>query len=122
MSKSLRYTFLVHAVVALAFGLPLLIMPGRTLDLFGWAPIDPIMTRLFGAALLALSWGSYRGWRAAVRSDVAILLQVEAVFTVLSVIGIVRHLLVGSWPWYMWMTVIIFALFAVAWIYHLLRK
>ncbi len=122
MSKSLRYTFLVHAVVALVFGLPLLIIPGQTLDLFGWAPIDPIMSRLLGAALLALSWGSYRGWRAAVRSDVAILLQVEAIFTVLSVAGILRHLLVGSWPWYIWMTFIIFVLFAVAWIYHLLRK
>ena len=122
MSKSLRYTFLVHAVVALVFGLPLLIMPGQVLDLFGWEPIDPIMSRLFGAALLALSWGSYRSWRAAVRSDVAILLQAEVVFTVLSAVGIGRHLLSGSWPWYVWMMFIIFVIFAVAWIYHLLRK
>lgn len=122
MSKSLRYTFIVHAVVALLFGMPLLIVPGRTLDLFGWAPIDPIMTRLLGAALLALSWGSYRGWRAAVRSDVAILLQAEAAFTVLSALAIGRHLLVGAWPWYVWMMFIIFVVFAIAWIYHLLRK
>jgi len=122
MSKSLRYTFLVHAVVALVFGLPLLIMPGRVLELFGWQPIDPIMSRMFGAALLALSWGSYRGWRAAVRSDVLILLQVEVIFTALAALGILRHLLVGAWPWYIWMTFIIFVLFAIAWLYHLLRK
>lgn len=122
MSKSLRNTFLVHAIVALLFGLPLLVVPGRTLDLFGWAPIDPIMSRLFGAALLALSWGSYRGWQAAVRGDVQILLQVEAIFTVLGALGILRHLLSGSWPWYVWMIFIVFILFAAAWIYHLLRK
>jgi hypothetical protein len=122
MSKSLRYTFLVHLVVALLFGLPLLIAPGRTLDLFGWAPIDPIMSRLFGAALLAMGWASYRGWRAAVRSDVAILLEAEVVLTSLSALAILRHLVSGSWPWYVWMTFIIFAVFAIAWIYHLLRK
>jgi hypothetical protein len=122
MSKSLRNTFLVHAVVALLFGLPLLVVPGRALDVFGWAPIDPIMSRLFGAALLALSWGSYRGWRAAVRGDVEILLQVEAILTSLCALGILRHLLVGSWPWYMWLTFVLFVLFAISWIYHLLRK
>jgi hypothetical protein len=122
MKQSLRYTFLVHAVVALLFGLPLLVAPGRFLDLFGWLPIDPIMSRMYGAALLGLGWGSYRGWRAAARSDVEILVQVEAVFTVLAVLGIVRHLLGGSWPWYVWMIFIVFLLFAIAWIYHWVRK
>lgn len=122
MSKSLRYTFLIHAVVAVLMGLPLLVGPGRWLDLFGWAPIDPIMARLFGAALIALGWGSYRGWRAAARSDVEILIQVEAIFTVLCSLAILRHLVVGSWPWYVWVMFIAFVLFAIAWIYHLLRK
>ncbi len=122
MSKSLRYTFLVHAVVALLFGAPLLIAPGRTLELFGWTPIDPIMSRLYGAALLGLAWASYRGWRAAVRGDVLILLQAEAVFTVLGSLGLLRHLLSGSWPWYVWLIFIVMVLFAIAWIYHLIRK
>jgi hypothetical protein len=122
MSKSLRYTFLVHAIVAVLFGLPLLLAPGRFLGIFDWLPIDPIMARLFGAALIALGWGSYRGWRAAVRSDVEILLQVEVIFTVLATVGILRHLVGGSWPWYVWMIFIFFVVFAVAWIYHLVRK
>ena len=122
MSKSLRNTFLVHAVVAVLAGLPMLIVPGRWLDVFGWMPIDPIMTRLVGAALLALGWGSFRGWRAAVRGDVEILIQVEAVFTVLSTLALLRHLTGGSWPWYVWAMFIVFLLFAIAWIYHLVRK
>jgi hypothetical protein len=34
MSKALRTTFFVHAVVALVLGAPLLIVPGQFLDLF----------------------------------------------------------------------------------------
>lgn len=122
MSKSLRYTFLVHALVAVVAGLPFLVAPGRWLNLFGWLPIDPIMTRLFGAALLALGWGSFQGWRAAARSDVEILIQVEAVFTVLGSLALLRHLIGGSWPWYVWTLFIVLVLFAIAWIYHLLRR
>ena len=65
MSQSTKYTFLIHAVVAVIMGIPLLIIPGRFLPLFGWteAAIDPLLTRILGAALLAFAWSSYRGWR-----------------------------------------------------------
>jgi hypothetical protein len=43
-------------------------------------------------------------------------------FTVLASLGLLRHLLGGSWPWYVWTLFIVMALFAIAWIYHLLRK
>ena len=91
MSKSLRYTFLVHAVVALLFGAALLAAPGRTLGLFGWAPVDPLLSRVLGAALLALAWGSFRGFRAAERWQVALLVELEAVFCVLACRGCLAH-------------------------------
>ena len=122
MSRSLRVTFLIHAVAAFLLGLPLLAAPGRWLVLFGWAPIDPLMSRMFGAALLALSWSSLRGYLADDWEQVEIVVELEAAFTVLASIGLLRHLLVGSWPWYTWTLFIILALFAVAWIYHLLKK
>jgi hypothetical protein len=46
-------------VVAVTFGLLMLIPPGRPLTLLGWAPIDPMISRLLGAALLALGWSSF---------------------------------------------------------------
>jgi hypothetical protein len=119
MSRSLRIIFLVHAVVSAVLGVLLLVLPGRFLGWFGWAPIDPIISRLLGAALLALAWGSFRGWRAAEKAQVAILIELEAVFCVLASLGLLRHLVVGSWPWYAWLLFAGFAAFAAAWIYAL---
>ena len=71
ISKSLRVTFLVHLIVGLVLGAALLLIPGRTIILLGWVPeqvqlpqselsvlgqtfVDPVITRVLGAALLAL--------------------------------------------------------------------
>jgi Co/Zn/Cd efflux system component len=122
MSKALKTTFLIHAVVGLLFGAPLLIIPGRVLQWLGWAPIDPIISRVLGAALLALAWSSFRGWQAAERAQVALLLEMEAAFTVLGCIGLLRHLLSSSYPAMPWISFVILAIFAVAWIVFLFKK
>ena len=122
MSKSLRYTFLLHAVVSLLFGAALLVAPGRFLGLFGWAPVDPVLSRVLGAALLALGWSSYRGFRAAERGQVALLVELEAVFCVLAAAGLVRQTLGYYYPWYVWTLLGVFVVFAVAWIWALVRK
>lgn len=121
MSKALKTTFLVHAVVALVAGAPLLIVPGDLLTWLGWAPIDPLVSRVLGAALLALSWSSFRGWMASDRARVAVLVETEAIFAVLACLGLLRHLLVGSWPLIPWLALAVFAAFALAWIYFLVR-
>lgn len=121
MSRSLRAIFLIHAIVSVVFGVLLLGIPGRFLGLLGWAPIDPIISRMLGAAFLALAWGSYRGWRASDKAQVRALVEVEAVFCVLACVGLLRHLVVAIWPWYVWLSFASFAAFAIAWIYALLR-
>jgi len=120
MSKTLRTIFLAHAIVGLVFGVPMLLFPGRFLTWFSWAPIDPIISRLLGAALLALAWSSFRGWRADDKARVALLLELEAVFTVLSCVGLLRHLLFGRYPFMPWLIFVIMAIFAVAWVASLL--
>ena len=120
MSKFLRYTFLVHAVVATVLGAVLLIKPGLFAEFDPpWAPLDPLTSRVLGAALLSFAWGSYKGWQAADRGQVMYLVEMEAIFTVLGAAGLLRHLLEGSWPWYVWTLFIIIAIFAVLWLYHL---
>ncbi|MBN1668021.1 MAG: hypothetical protein JW862_13080 [Anaerolineales bacterium] len=119
MSKALKFTFAVHAAVALLFGLPLLVVPGRFLGLFGWAPIDPLISRLLGAALIALAWSSYRGFRSTDSRLGTTLIQMELVFTLLGAIGLLRHLLVAWYPWYVWTLFYILAAFAIAWLYFL---
>ena len=122
MSKSLKYLFIIHAVVAFLSGVPLLIAPGRALGLLGWAPIDPLISRLLGAALLALAWSSYRGWQATSYEQVSTLVELETIFTVLGCVGLLRHLLVAGYPWYVWTDFIVLLLFAIAWAYHLWKK
>jgi hypothetical protein len=75
-----------------------------------------------GAALLALAWGSFRAWKATERKQVAILVETEAAFCVLACAGLLRHLLTANYPWYVWGVFVIFAAFAIAWIYALVKK
>lgn len=116
MSKYHRVLFVVHSVVAFLAGLPLLLAPGRTLGLFGWAPIDPLISRLLGAALLALAWSSYAGFRARSWTEVKDLFVMEIIFTSLGALGLLRHLTKGSWPYYVWTIFIVLVLFALAWV------
>jgi hypothetical protein len=122
MPKGLNITFLVHAIVSLIGGLVLLIFPGRFLQALGWAPIDPIISRMYGAALLALSWSSYRGWRATRREQVAILVELEAALCVLVSVGILRHLIGARWPLMVWLLLAIYVGWAIVWIFWLVRK
>jgi hypothetical protein len=122
MSRGLQVTFLIHAAVALAFGLPLLLAPGRWLTMWGWAPIDPILSRLLGAALLALAWSSFRGWRATAWAQVAIVVELEAVFTVLGCLGLLRHLLVANYPMTVWLLFVVLLAFAIAWSFFLFSR
>ena len=122
MSKALRTTFAIHCLVSLVIGALLLAMPGRVLTALRWAPIDPLISRLLGAALLALAWGSFRGWRATERSQVAIVLELEAAFAVLGCVGLLRHLLTSRWPLIVWVVFAVLLAFAVAWIVFLVRR
>jgi hypothetical protein len=122
VSKRLKLTFLIHAVVGVLLGLPLFIIPGRLLQWLGWAPIDPIISRLLGAALLALAWSSFRGWQAAERAQIAILIEMEVALTVLGCVGLLRHLLFSRYPAIVWVVFVLLALFAVAWIVSLVSR
>lgn len=121
MSKALRYTFVVHGIVGVVVGAPLVVAPGRFLGWLGWAPIDPIISRLLGAGLLALAWSSFRGSGAAEREQ-RILVEMELAFTVLGCAGLLRHLLRYRYPWLVWLTLAVLAIFAVAWAFLLLIR
>lgn len=122
MSKALKITFAVHAVIAFLLGFPLLIIPGRFLGIFGWSPIDPHITRLFGAALLALAWSSFRGFRTVNRHMKQALIQMEFIFCALGAVGLFRHIVVAWYPWYFWLVFVLLALFALVWLYFLWKK
>lgn len=116
MARWIKVLFLVHMVVAAVPGALLLIAPGRFLDWLGWAPVDPLLSRVLGAALLALAWSSFRGWRASGWSQVVVVIEMEVAFTLLGAIGLLRHLVIANYPWMVWTLLAILAAFAVAWV------
>lgn len=131
MPKTLRSTFLVHAVVAAVAGALLLLIPVTFLRWIGWAAFteratwlgtDPVISRLLGAALLALAWSSFRGWRASENAQVTMLVEMEAVFTVLGCVGLLRHLVFRHLPAMGWIVFAILAVFAIVWIASLVKR
>jgi hypothetical protein len=122
MSKLLKGLFLLAAVLGFLTGAPLLLAPGRALGLLAWDVVDPLITRLLGAALLALAWGSLRAYLSAERERMQALAEVNAVFTILGALGFLRHLLTGSYyPPVIWVIFAALALFALAWVFALVR-
>lgn len=117
MSKGLKFTFLIHAIVALVFGIVLYLQPGQWARLVNWVPHDDHMTRIYGAALLALAVGSWFGYRAAQWEEVRILVLIEIALTALSTVGGLWGLFFRNAPAFTWVAVVIWVAFAVAWIY-----
>jgi hypothetical protein len=124
MSKLLKWTFLVHAIVAAVLGAALLGAPGRVLTWLGFGPLDAFanfFSRLLGAAMLALAWTSFRGWTASKWSQVAIVVEGAVLFTVLGCVGLLRLGLSSHYGWLLWTTFGILAGFALLWIVSLVR-
>ena len=142
ISPSLRNLFLVHAIVSAFFGIPLFLVPGYTLTLVGWRPewvnlppewgippefgqqipgttlVDAPITRILAAALIALAFSSFFGWRASSTDEVKHLIVLEAIFCILSVIAILLTMIRQSFfmPAFGYVVLIIFASFSVAWL------
>ena len=134
ISSRLRWTFLIHLIVAGVLGIALFAIPGRTLMMFGWVEemvmlpeselsvpggtfVDPLITRLLGAAMLALAFSSYLGWRAKEWGQVSILVQMETVYCVLGtlVFIITIFLTERAIPPAIWALLVVLIAFAVAW-------
>ena len=121
MSQGLKTTFLIHAIVALVFGIALYVIPGISLGLVGWKDFDGNISRALAAALLALAVSSWFGYRAARWEEVRIVVQMEIAFTVLGAVAGLYGFFVKSAPAFIWVSIVIWAAFAAAWIYFYRR-
>lgn len=140
LSNWLRYQFLAHLIISTLLGAALLLVPGRSLTLLGWVPqwvqlpesdlsipgatfVDPVLTRFLGAALLALAWSSFRGWRAKQHSEVKLVIQMEAVFCILCILAFIAAVVLWeeTMPVLGWIIAAILLLFASGWLIALRR-
>jgi len=116
---SLRKWFVVHFILDILFGIPLLLVPELLLPLFGWQPIDPIMTRIVGAALMGIGVESYLGRNAGVEAFQA-MLNLKIIWASSASLGIFLGLLKGG-ATLGWFFLAVFLVFLGLWVYYRLR-
>ena len=116
---SLRTWFVIHFVVDMLFAIPLLFFPEIIMPLLGWKVVDPITSRLVGAALLGIGGESLLG-RNASRETFQAMLNLKIIWAIGAVLGIGLGILQGGPP-IAWALVGIFAIFLVIWIYYRLH-
>ncbi len=121
IASGLKTTFLVHAIVGVVFGLGYLLIPATVGGWFGVPMTDPAW-RILGAALIGFGMSSWWGFRASGWSAVAIVVQMELVWTVLGALATIWMLMTGALPVMGWVNAVILLAFAVAFGYFYSRK
>jgi hypothetical protein len=117
MSKGLRTTFLVHVIVVLVFGVPLLLVPKTYEAITQWDPIEPAIARTLGAMLLSLGVSSWMGYKASSWSEVRIVVVQEIAFTLLGSLASLYQALGPGAPTMVWLNIAVMGIFCVFWIY-----
>ncbi len=114
--KSLRVWFVIHFAIDMIFAIPMLLVPELLLPLMGWSFVDPITSRLVGAALLGIGVESLLGRNA--NSDVfKAMLNLKILWASGAVFGIGLSLVEGGPP-FAWIFLVIFAAFLGLWVYY----
>jgi threonine/homoserine/homoserine lactone efflux protein len=118
--KGLRFWFVVHFVLDVIFAIPLLLFPKETLQFFGWTQIDPLATRLVGAALMGIGVESLLGRNATTEAFRA-MLNLKVIWSLSAVFGITLSMVQGGPPVFGWAVLAIFGSFSILWISYRLR-
>jgi len=116
---SLRTWFVVHALLDVGCGIPLLLVPELVLPRLGWAAVDPVTTRLVAAALIAIGVQSWRGRNDGVASFRA-MLGLKVVWSVMAIIGLTIAIARGAPP-LTFLFLSIFLAFCGVWSHHAIR-
>ena len=107
---------MIHFAVDMLFGIPLLFLPHWFLGLSGWNNIDPVTSRLVGAALLGIG-GESLLVRNASRDTFQAMLNLKIIWAAGAVLGIALGIKDGAPPIALGILGI-FAVFLVIWIYY----
>ncbi|PYN79295.1 MAG: hypothetical protein DMD97_04785 [Candidatus Rokuibacteriota bacterium] len=117
--SALRRWFVFYFAVDWAVGVPLLVAPEILLRFFGWHEIDPIATRLFAAALLAIGGQSLLGRNGSV-NEFRAMLNLKLIWAAAAVIALGIGVLSGG-PALTWLGLAVFVGFFRVWLYWRIR-
>ncbi|MDW7651959.1 MAG: hypothetical protein SCK29_06305 [Bacillota bacterium] len=116
--EGLKRWFVIHFIVDVLTAVPLFLFPYTILEVLGWPQTDPVMTRLFAAALFAIGIESFLGRNAGVEAFKG-MLNLKLIWSSFAAGGILISLLQN--PEYStmlsWAGVTIFLLFNAVWCY-----
>lgn len=115
--SSLRRWFVIHFVLDVLFGLPLLFFPQLILGLFGFSAVESVTARLVGAALLAIGGISLLA-RKEGKEVYGTLLKMKLLWSGSAMVGLLLSLVEGA-PRSVWLFLGIFVFFFLLWGYYL---
>ena len=113
---TLRLWFIVHFAIDVIFAIPLLLVPKLTLSIMGWTTVDPMTSRLVGAALMGIGIESLLGCKATAEVFRA-MLNLKIIWSLSAIFAISITLFQGG-PIMGWFFLIIFLGFCCLWIYY----
>ena len=116
LPPGLRTWFVVHFAADMLFGIPLLFFPEWTMGLLGWSPIDPIASRVVGAALMGIGIESWLG-RDSSAEVYRAMLNLKVIWSSSAIIGIGLGLWNGG-AVAGWLFLAVFMVFWAVWVYY----
>jgi hypothetical protein len=93
MPSILKYTFLLHMIVAIVLGIWYFVAPNTWVDLVSWPYYDPSVDRVMAALMIGLGVTSLLGYRADSFEKVEIIVIGEIICCLLSTIGMIWFML-----------------------------
>ena len=116
LPKGLRTWFVIHFVVDMFIGIPLLFFPDLIMPWFGWEQVDPITSRLVGAALLGIGGESLLSRNASVEVFKT-MLSLKIIWAVGAITAIGLGIAAGG-PSLAWGFLAVFVVFLFIWLYY----
>ena len=113
---SLRTWFIIHFIVDLLTGIPLLLFPEAVMPLLGWSTIDPIASRVVGAALMGIGIESWLGRNASLAVFRA-MLNLKVIWSSSAILAIGLGIWMGGAK-AGWLFLGIFVIFWFVWVYY----
>ncbi len=117
----LRYTFLIHFLLATAFGLFFVLIPDTFASWMGAVVNDISMYRIAGAALLSFGASSLYAFRQTLWQQVKVIVEMELTWCAFACIVVLYGLAYEGLPFGYWMPVFIFVVFGAVFATYFLR-
>ncbi|MFQ5832367.1 MAG: hypothetical protein ACE5H4_06680 [Candidatus Thorarchaeota archaeon] len=123
VSNILKYIFILHFIVAMAFGIWFFIAVETWETVAAWPWLDPYAGRVIGAMTIAWAMASALGYRAASWEQVEIIVIQDVIGSVLLLVGSVWMMFAyPTIPIAGWLMTGLFGLFVVLFLYAYLTK